>query len=93
MNEWLNSCPLPIVARVLDNKEDILHLASAAHIYEKDMLVTVRVDALSETIDHGLRTRIKKLLANPQLVRLHMGELSESEMLTLQAFIKWMLRP
>ena len=46
--EWLDSCPLPVVARVIPDKSSLRHLASTAYVYPEDMLVVIPIKLIKE---------------------------------------------
>ena len=53
--KWLDSCPHPIVARVVTEPEDLLHIANTTMCYEENTLVAVPIESL-----HNLVALLKK---------------------------------
>jgi hypothetical protein len=47
MDKWLESCPKPIVSRVIDDKNDLLHIATTRCMYAENLLVVTDLDALN----------------------------------------------
>ena len=47
IEQWLESCPSAVVARVITDAEDIHSLATSPDLYPGDTLVVVSVEALS----------------------------------------------
>jgi hypothetical protein len=48
IDKWLDSCPLPVVARVIPDKSSLRHLASTTSVYPEDMLVVIPIKLLKE---------------------------------------------
>lgn len=46
MDNWLESCPKPIVSRVIDDKNDLLHIATTRCMYAENLLVVTDLDTL-----------------------------------------------
>jgi hypothetical protein len=46
MDKWLESCPKPIISRVIDDKNDLLHIASSRVMYAENLLVVTDLDTL-----------------------------------------------
>ena len=51
LNEWLGKCPLPVVARVIDEKDSLRHLLSTSHVYQDNMLVVIDLKKVSSLLD------------------------------------------
>lgn len=47
---WLEACPFPCIARVVDEYEDILHIASTTFAYTPGCLVVVPVEILGKVV-------------------------------------------
>jgi len=47
IEDWLESCPSAVIARVITDVEDIRSLAISSDLYHGDTLVVVSVEALS----------------------------------------------
>ena len=45
-DEWVEACPVPIIARVIDDDVHLHHLAITAFVYESDTLVVTTVETL-----------------------------------------------
>ena len=50
LEQWLERSPLPVVARVMDNVEDLRMIATSVTIYQKGTLVVVPIDLLDQLI-------------------------------------------
>ena len=50
LEQWLQRSPLPVVARVMDNVEDLRMLALSATLYQKGTLVVVPIALLDQLI-------------------------------------------
>lgn len=52
MRKWLDSCPVPVIARVLSEQDDIEFLSSSSFIYEKGMLVVIELQSLKTLLEN-----------------------------------------
>lgn len=48
IDKWLDSCPLPVIARVIPDKSSLRHLASTTFVYPEDMLVVIPIKLIKE---------------------------------------------
>ena len=46
MDNWLESCPKPIISRVISDKNDLLHIATTRCMYAENLLVVTDLDTL-----------------------------------------------
>ena len=51
IREWLESCPSPVIARVVEDVEDIRHIGITSFIYEGGALVVIPVETLRELLE------------------------------------------
>lgn len=51
LNKWLNACPLPVIARVITEVNDLRHILTSSHIYEDNMLLVVDLKKISKILD------------------------------------------
>ena len=50
LEQWLERSPLPVVARVMDNIDDLRMIALSAAIHQKGTLVVIPIDLLDQLI-------------------------------------------
>ena len=50
IGKWLEACPTPCIYRVVDQYEDILHIASTAFAYSPGCLVVIPVEMLGKVV-------------------------------------------
>ena len=52
LKEWLEACPLPVIGRVIDNKDVIRHIAMTHFVYEEDTLITIPLSTLASLLKY-----------------------------------------
>ena len=55
IDKWLDSCPSPVVARIIPDKSSLRHLVSTTFLYPEDMLVVVPIELLKEINNEDIR--------------------------------------
>lgn len=50
LKEWLEVCPLPVIARVMDDKNDLRHVAMTHFLYEENTLIAVPLSTLASLL-------------------------------------------
>lgn len=48
IREWLDSCPSPVIARVVEDIEDIRHIGMTSFVYEEGTLIVIPVETVGE---------------------------------------------
>ena len=51
LKEWLEACPLPVISRVIDDENDIHHVAMTHHIYEEGVLIAIPLNTLASLLN------------------------------------------
>jgi len=52
LEEWLEACPLPVIGRVIDNENDIRHVAMTHFVYEEGVLITTPLSTLASLLKY-----------------------------------------
>lgn len=50
LEEWLKACPLPVIARVMDDKNDLRHVAMTHFLYEENTLIAIPLNTLTSLL-------------------------------------------
>tara|TARA_Y100000114_G_C11764120_1_gene332282 strand:+ start:5652 stop:5831 length:180 start_codon:yes stop_codon:yes gene_type:complete len=50
IREWLESCPSPVIARVVDTTEDVRHIGISSFVYESGTLVVIPVKVVGKLL-------------------------------------------
>jgi hypothetical protein len=45
-DNWLDSCPSPVIARIIPDESSLRHLVLTTHLYPEDMLVVIPIKLL-----------------------------------------------
>jgi hypothetical protein len=51
IQDWLDSCPLGVIARVVSEPEYVRHLATTAHIYQPGTLVVLPLECMNAILN------------------------------------------
>jgi hypothetical protein len=49
--KWLDACPLPVVARIIENPRDLHYIMASAHAYEPNVLVVIDLHRMQQAQD------------------------------------------
>ncbi|MBS7349211.1 MAG: hypothetical protein KIG95_03465 [Comamonas sp.] len=52
LEKWLETCPLPVIGRVIDDETDIRHVAMTHYIYEEGMLIAIPLSTLASLLNY-----------------------------------------
>lgn len=52
LQKWLKACPLPVISRVIDDENDIHHVAMTHHIYEEGVLIAIPLSTLASLLKY-----------------------------------------
>lgn len=52
LEKWLETCPLPVIGRVIDDETAIRHVAMTHFIYEEGVLITIPLSTLASLLKH-----------------------------------------
>ena len=51
LEEWLKACPLPVIARVIDDKNDLRHVAMTHFLYKENTLIAAPLSTLASLLN------------------------------------------
>ena len=51
IGQWLEQSPLPVVARIVDNADDVRMIALSAAVYSKGTLLVIPIETLEQLIN------------------------------------------
>ena len=50
IHEWLATCPLPVVGRIIDDTQDLISLGISTPLYEEQTLVVIPLETLYQLV-------------------------------------------
>ena len=51
LKEWLEACPLPVIGRVMDDENDLRHVAITHFVYEENTLIAMPLSTLASLLN------------------------------------------
>ena len=51
LEEWLKACPLPVIARVVDDENALRHIAITHFVYEDNTLIAIPLSTLASLLN------------------------------------------
>lgn len=51
LKKWLEACPLPVIGRVIDDENDIHHVAMTHFVYEENTLIAIPLSTLAALLN------------------------------------------
>ena len=51
LKKWLEACPLPVIGRVVDDKNYLRHIAITHFVYEENTLIAIPLNTLASLLN------------------------------------------
>ena len=51
LEEWLKACPLPVIARVINDENALRHVAITHFVYEENTLIAIPLSTLASLLN------------------------------------------